>query len=290
VPVPPVDPGYFDKVNYVIKSWTQPCEAPWYIYVETLFPALLEAFITLMLFGWDDVARGYFRPPQKRGSRHRRRGKKRKPRPLRIPEWGEEIGKRLPGSKKARGRKYSQAGLTLWAIDSALQRGLFWWLVADVTIDLAYNWTSLLYETEWCKGTAAGRFSYHTDELNVRPPNIFFNAHYNVEDYEFGPPFWLHTKGVTGAVPCHVSAAMQLKPTVGGVAPTAIQIRIVDDFTNLPYFNNGPNAPEDTNDVVVIVGGELPAFTAFRVQIYFEGSAQIHFEGAVTAQEMLDVP
>ena len=61
---------FFEKTNFVIDSWAQPCEAPWYIYIETLWPALLEAFITLMLFGWDDVARGYFRPKQKRRRRH----------------------------------------------------------------------------------------------------------------------------------------------------------------------------------------------------------------------------
>jgi len=281
---------FFEKTNFVIDSWTQPCEAPWYIYIETLAPALLEAFIVLMTFGWDDVGRGYFRPHGLRTRRHRRRGR----RPRRpgggIPELGEEIGKRLPGAKKVKGRKWSQTGRTLWAIDTTIQRGLFWWLVADVTNDLAYNWTTLLYETEWCAGSALGRFSYHTDELNVRPPGIWFNAHYNVEDYELGSPFWAHTRGFTGALPCHVSAAMELKPIVGDVKATGMEIRVVDDFTNEPFFSNGPSEPIDPDIQHVIVGGEIPAFKSFRVQIRFDGAAQIHFEGAVTAQEMAAGP
>ena len=94
MPVPP-NPGMFDKVNYVIDAWSCPCEAPWYIYVETLKPALLTAFITLATFGWDDVARGYFRPRGlgRRTSKRGGRGKGGGGRSRGIPEFGDMICK-----------------------------------------------------------------------------------------------------------------------------------------------------------------------------------------------------
>ena len=117
MPVPP-DPDYFDKVNFVTDAWTQACEAPWYIYVSTLKPALLAAFITLLTFGWDDVLRGYARPPDRHSRRRSGKRGKGKRRGVRgIPEMGEAMGRHLPGSTavkgiKRRSRRNSVGGTT----------------------------------------------------------------------------------------------------------------------------------------------------------------------------------
>ena len=134
MPKPPGDPDYFDKVNYVIDAWARPCEAPWYVYINTLKPAALEAFITLISFGWGDVARGFARPPGLgRRRTGKRKGKWRRAIP-RFPEIGNMIGNQIPGAKSMQGIKYGTVGRFLWRIDTTLQAGLFYWLVADVTI------------------------------------------------------------------------------------------------------------------------------------------------------------
>jgi len=95
MPRPPHPLDYFDKVNYVIDAWMSPCQAPWYVYVETLKPATLTAFITFLTFGWDDVFRGWARPKDV----GKRRAKKRKGKWARwvprFPEVGEVIGRQI---------------------------------------------------------------------------------------------------------------------------------------------------------------------------------------------------
>jgi hypothetical protein len=264
------DPGYYAKVNYVITSWARPCEAPWYIYIETLWPAALEAFITLLTFGWDDVARGYFRP---RGLNMRRtkkgKGKWRRAIP-RFPELGEELGKRLPGAEEVKGEKWSALGKTLWRIDTVAQRALFWWLVADVTVDFAYNWTSLLYETEWCQASALGRFSYQAKEDHIIVGLKWSLIHYGFEDYEYSPPHWAHTQGGTGSKGAFVTASATVKRQPGQPEPTAWGIGIFYDRSEEFFAKSGPATAAEGGAARQVIGANVPPNTAFQVKVWVD--------------------
>lgn len=285
MPKPPGDLDYFDKVNYVIDAWTVACEAPWYIYISTLKPALLTAFITLITFGWDDVARGYFRP---RGLGRRtskgRRGKPGRGFP-RFPELGEEIGKRIPGADEVKGFKWGRFGNTLWRIDTIVQQGLFWWLVADVTIDLAYNWTSVLYETRWCQDTPLGRFSYQNTIPRDLPGDVWWPVNYNELDYQFAPPSWFFNEGISGPNGCLVAAAAEVKPIVGFDPPTEFEIMIRERHGSTIFGLSGPNAlaPDNTGDGVI--SGGVPPNTGFDVLIRHNGVVATIHGGAITAKE-----
>lgn len=159
MPHPPFRPNYIQAVNYVIDVWAQPCEAPWYIYAETLGPAALEALITLATFGWDDVFRGYVRPKALRGRRAGKRPLRIRGVPIRFPELGELIGRKLPGQNRMATTKYSSPTKSLWRIDGTLQRGMFYWLLADIAVDFSFNWSSALYATEWCAAENVPRHS-----------------------------------------------------------------------------------------------------------------------------------
>lgn len=285
MPRPPLKPEFFDKVNYVIEAWSRPCEAPWYIYVETLKPAALAAFITLISFGWDDVARGFLRP---RGLGGRRTGK-RKGKLLRgvprFPEIGELIGSQLPGAEEVKGAKWGLLGNALWRIDTLLQQGLFWWLVADVIEDFAFDWTSVLYETRWCQASAFGRFSYRMDEFFTRPGGGWWNARFLIEDYEFDPPSWLVISGRTGSLPCTVAAGLEFKEFPPEGPPTGIEVRIVEDFTLQVFAQSQPGLPGDPSKMTVAVSGTVPPNTFFRVQARHSTTFASFGAGVVTASE-----
>src|SRR5690625_2438711 len=123
-----------------------PCGAPLYMYVETALPVIGEAIVELLSFGLSDVAIGYFHPKARRGwSRHhkgerdeRRRGRdgeKRVRRGEKFPEIGNEIGKRLPGSETVRGLKVNERAWFFWLPVDMLERGLYWFMIADLTAD-----------------------------------------------------------------------------------------------------------------------------------------------------------
>lgn len=146
----PKQPGFIDKVNGIINFIENPCFAPWTVYVETALPAAGDALLTLLDFGFDDVVRGFARPRGLRAKPHFFRGGRRGRRGGGIPEIGELIGKAIPGQQQFSRRKVSNGVKHLWLVDGVLQRGLWWWLVADVSVTFAYNWASAIQESAFC--------------------------------------------------------------------------------------------------------------------------------------------
>ncbi|KKK74417.1 hypothetical protein LCGC14_2883980 [marine sediment metagenome] len=143
-------PGIIDRVNYVVEMWSNPCNTPWVVYVETALPAALDAIIAVACFDIGDVLRFVFRPANLRSGRHSRRGKKgrhgRKPKGIRA-----KLANKLPVFKKLTQRKVTQGVKNLWIIDGIGQRLMWWWLVVDIATFTAYNWTSMIYKTERCQ-------------------------------------------------------------------------------------------------------------------------------------------
>jgi len=289
MPKPPEDPENFDKVNYVIDAWSRPCEAPWYIYIETLKPALLTAFLVLITFGWDDVARGFFRPRGLGRRTGKRKGKRRGRGVPRFPELGELIGGNLPGADEVKGEKWSRLGKTLWRIDGALQAGLFLWLVADVVEDFAFNWTSLLYETVWCQASDLGRFSYSRSDFKATPGGFWQDVQYPDQDYERSPPFWLLSAGNTVTTHCIVAAALNWEPFFGDPPATEVGIRIKNAFSSEVYGQTGPTAPDDDGTMSIPVAATIPPGKVFNVQSWHNAPAMVYTKGFVTAMEIEDV-
>lgn len=136
----PLDPGaaayeVYDflvpqrKVNQIVKFFSHPCAAPWYIYVELLAPAFLEAFITYVQFGQSDMIRmSAGRAPTR---------------------W---TGRLLRGMRRIPPTRTGNLQRWFWKIDAPVQRLLWWWMVADIALDGVYNWTTMLQRTEWCTG------------------------------------------------------------------------------------------------------------------------------------------
>lgn len=136
---------------------TNPCAANPYVYFETLGPVLGKAVIELLTFGLSDVLIGYARPkiPRSRlrfGRTIRRRlfgrdGRKRPIRPgFELPETGNEIGKRLPFAERVQSLTDNKIGHLLWLPVDILERGLYWWMIADITKDSIYEWASDIYK------------------------------------------------------------------------------------------------------------------------------------------------
>lgn len=152
----PKPPNLIDKWQFISKFIDNPCHAPWTVYFETALPFLGQAVMELLLFDLTDIVRAYARPRSARGRPHgpgRRRGR---PRGGGIPEIGEMIGKRLPGAQRAAGRFVDDGVRHLWMIDGVLQRLLWYYLIADVATDFAYNWTSAIQSSRYCTKGGGG--------------------------------------------------------------------------------------------------------------------------------------
>ena len=281
MPTPP-DLDYFDKVNYVIDAWVLPCEAPWYIYVSTAKPAALAALITLLTFGWDDVLRGFARP---RGLGGRRRtGKKRGKGKIGLrgfPEIGELLGRHVPGSEAAKGIKWSDGLKTLWRIDTLIQGFLFAWLIADITGEFAFEWTSLLYETRWCKDSARGRFSYRKGPPELVSPGFWNEIVYTLRDYEYPPPAWNIGTGYVGPKGATISFSVDWRPQDPAFPPLSFSTRLVDKDTGDVWAEAGPTLPDSDGKATHVISGNAPAGRRFGVQGWSERFWGIAQDGAI---------
>lgn len=117
------------KVNYVIKFFTHPCAAPWYVYAELAAPAFAGMFITLLEFGRGDILRMSAGRPQRRFLRKLFRK-----------------GSRVAPTNAVNALKF------FWRVDFVVQKAFFWWMIADLTVDGLYKWTTMVNETIWCTG------------------------------------------------------------------------------------------------------------------------------------------
>lgn len=286
MPTPPGGDEPFSQLNFVIDSWARPCEAPWYVYIETLKPAALEAFIVLISFGWADVLRGRFRPKGlgRRSGKRKGRWGRRLPR---FPEIGDTIGKALPfGEQVEDFVKWNCNTRFLWRIDNALQAGFFWWLVADVVDEFAFEWTSLLYKTRWCEASNLGRFSYHEAGGAPIQDNAWKVFGFPSEDYEFPPPSWGVINGWSGPNGCTVSAGAGIKQRLPFPPPTSFRLVIWNDDAGEPIRDYDACVLATPGTGTACTNVAVPPNTNFQVRGWMEGTPFATItEGNVTATE-----
>jgi len=147
--------------NAIIDFWEYNCFPDWHVWVETAQEPVGELVIALLGFGMGDVLRGYFRPSSVRGLSGFNRLKKPKGgmKPaktsrlagkIRIPETGNMIGKKLPGARFVQSKQGGKFFQRMWRIDGVAQRGLWYWMVADISADFTVNWTSAIMNSSAC--------------------------------------------------------------------------------------------------------------------------------------------
>lgn len=150
-------PGHLDStLNAVMTLWDNPCGLTWIQYAETAFPALGKATLQVLDFDACDILRCIFRPESLPvGSKRNpgRRGKTKIPGPAGIPEY---LCERFVPKGDLPHRAVTDGVRHMWAIDGVLQRGLFWWMIADVTNEFFINWGTLIQATEKCRKNFGG--------------------------------------------------------------------------------------------------------------------------------------
>lgn len=136
-------PRWIDRINFAYLYLLNTCELPFMAYFELGREPAGRAALSLLSFGMDDMIRSFYRPKGLRTMRHGRKGRKSRKRGG-IPEVSDVIAERLPGYEEAKGRHVSDGVRQLWKIDAIAQRALYYFMLADVISDFAYDWTSAI--------------------------------------------------------------------------------------------------------------------------------------------------
>ena len=143
-------PQWVQDVNQLIK-FTALCKGSnWQLLAELAREPLGEAFLALIVPSATDVIRAYTRPKGLRTGGHLKRIERRGRRILRLEDTSEIIGKRMPGYELLHGRKVPGGAKFLWEIDGLIQRGFWYWLIADVVHDFLIDWSTIPLRSEDC--------------------------------------------------------------------------------------------------------------------------------------------
>lgn len=247
----PGAPDLEGQVNFIIDFWANPCDAPLYIYVETLAPVALDALFAYFCFDILDLVRWIFRPaglwPAAATGRGggRRFGRRRK-------GLGARVRARLPILQRIRNRPVTNGVKTLWRIDEIGQRLLYWWMVADIAETGLYNWSSLMMKSDFCQQSASANRAAATDfdlELGstIGEAIIWDTVDFSIGDAGiFGatirlPPGPTHIiVGVNGTPKFPATADHQLVLAVLS-GPDAGQ-HVIDSFADHPEWPDGMSA------------------------------------------------
>ena len=220
------------KWRTVLRFITTECDAPMLVYLETLPGALVDPLLSLLEFGLDDVVRGALRPKSVYSCK---RAKKRKSKWSKygIPELGEEIGKRIPGTEGLRSRRVGSLERSLWLIDGAIQRALYWLMIADLVTDFAYGWVSAIRERGYCRQATVGR---------IAQQGRVYRANYPLEWFlvQSAIPLWSQT----WALAVEQQSNVDYMRTSGSPAPTLLIIAITIDAPASEYY--GPSVVQVT--------------------------------------------
>lgn len=165
--------NFIEKINYIIASFMDPCDAPFTIYAETFLPALLDAFIDLYGFDPMEIKVQQFRtstaPLRTRSGRKGGRGSKAGRGRLRKiagkvvgfdpnEQVGKEMGKWTKYSPSITwGKKF------LWILEGLLERAVFYWFLAELFLELFYKWMTLVNKSEYCQAQQATILLAHGD-------------------------------------------------------------------------------------------------------------------------------
>lgn len=152
-----------DKINYIIDFFTDMCDAPYTIYLRTLYPALMEALITYYELDAVQIFTRFVKPPNLykhlRGSPHGRGNRKRGgPRTYRHfwKSWtgfdpNNAIGDAIKVDDGLDVRGVTPGVSTLWHLYDVEQRVLYWIMLYEITEQFFYRWSSSVAESYYCQ-------------------------------------------------------------------------------------------------------------------------------------------
>ncbi len=249
----------FTRVNFIVRMWSNPCDAPWVLYAETMWPAALEAFITLIDFGLADLARNIFRPAGLMKGPGGERGKGRRPKLTR------RIQRKFGPLRKLQDRKIGNGLKFMWIVDTRLQQLLWYFLLADVLSEFLYRWTSGIYCTFQCQAQSASGagLAHNVAQQHLALSGWSVNS-YPIIDYERGNVTMTSVNFfVDPDVRYNVAAGATVRMDAH---PGEVSCRLIARNPLTVIDSDGPVAVTVTNKADLVVSAEVAGADVIQVE------------------------
>lgn len=146
--------GILNNINYIEKAWVFQCQTPGIaVQITSGIDAAALTLINLVTFGCNDIMQA-------------RAGK------FPLCARGVRIGPKdmWPGQNINKLQK-------IFKILEPAEKGLYWWMIADLATHFLANWTSLIYEVSACPGL---QHQYKVTADRANGYGVGGNNHYRI--------------------------------------------------------------------------------------------------------------
>lgn len=265
------NPDALDKINYVVESIQDPCDAPWQLYVRTAFDAALKAVLIYYALDLMQVFTSYMRPNPNRGNiRNWGHGKRRKP-PGKGGFWSTKLGRwisvdpsdwagnNLPGADDMHNRRVNYRVYTMWTIYGVMERFAYWVFIFNLTVDFFYDWASAVRMSEYCQQQSRGWLTAMNPEVVVVTPLANTPVGLPIIVKQRGPVYWAGSAGGTTAKSWTAILTGSCTPR-DGAGDQVRQLWLMTSSGGNAYSEPNPDNPDE---FTCAVSGQGPSsFTA----------------------------
>lgn len=166
----PQERGFFGSLNTIRVLTESTCADKWDILIETALPAAGNALYMLIIPDPDEILENYLQPRGRRGTAKRakqgfgrrqgtRWGQLRWWQKIGFPDVDQIIADILPGRDFFAGRQAGAPERWIWRGIDILDRGLWYWMLLDLSANFVVEWGSGIMESRFCTSPMGALFS-----------------------------------------------------------------------------------------------------------------------------------
>lgn len=166
----PEERGFFGSLNTIKVLTESTCEDKWDILVQTALPAAGSALYMLIIPDPEEILENYLQPRGRRNTPKRASqgfGRRQATRYAKL-RWWQKIGfpdvdniiaQHLPGRDFFQGRNAGAPELWIWRGIDIVDRGLWYWMLLDLSKLFVVEWASGIMESRFCTSRFTGLFT-----------------------------------------------------------------------------------------------------------------------------------
>lgn len=266
------------NINIIVDFFMDPCDAPVSVYLETLFPAVMDMLVDMYAFDVSEYQQqkpfSSLAPKQLKSMSKVRRGAKgggnkrwRAIFDALSSDPGELLGKRMAKHYGGSRRILTGGNAHLWLLGGAVQRAAFWvWFVSRIG-ELFYDWYMGIIAKGYCSSPEAGVVlaaegidSSHA-LFGWKPLVVWTKLK------QRGSPDWSIVYGTSGNFSCAVSVRMTIA-LVGGSIPVRFYYRVYSDGPEGEQLQTeGMRIVTYPNKVDVNFSFNVPKFSNYTIEV-----------------------
>lgn len=126
------------ELNYIVNYFFNGCRTPWDVVIETAQEPAGEIALSLLMFGWEDIVKSFWRPKGLRQYRHGRK-KRKKGKGGGLPQINDIIAEGLDPHNDVFGPLHNDNLKIWWELENTIERVSYTIMIWDLIETFAFK-------------------------------------------------------------------------------------------------------------------------------------------------------